>query len=143
MRKLLTLYFFQTVCKISYDNLCTRFTQHVKSSAFESRCSKVKIPSQVRREERLSFTKLKLGILIDSDAKLFKYLIECTAHEKSVGTWLNLKFTRKTDPISFNDRDGLKLSKGSSGGATPFTLNPCLSRTYFQEDLMCDIKFTQ
>ena len=45
--------------------------------------------------------------------------------------------------MSFNDRDGLKLSKGSSGGATPFTLNPCLSRTYFQEDIMCDIKFTQ
>ena len=32
-------------------------------------------------------------------------------------------------PISFSDRDGLKLSRGSSGGATPFTFNPCLSRT--------------
>lgn len=125
--------------------------QHMKSSAFESSRSKVEIPGQVRRAERLSFSKLKLGILIDSDAKLFKYLpvIQCTcivlgsAHQKSVGTWLNLKFTWKTDPISFNDCDGLKLSKGSSGGATPFTLNPCLSRTYFQEDIMCDIKFTQ
>lgn len=57
---------------------------------------------------------------------------------KTLGSHLNLKFTWKTDPISFNDRDGLKLSKGSSGGATPFTLNPCLSRTYFQEDIMCD-----
>ena len=34
-----------------------------------------------------------------------------------------------THPISFSDRDGLKLSRGSSGGATPFTFNPCLSRT--------------
>ena len=34
-----------------------------------------------------------------------------------------------THPNSFNDRDGLKLSRGSSGGATPFTFNPCLSRT--------------
>ena len=42
--------------------------QHMKSSA--SSRSKVKIP-----EERLSFSKLKLRILIDSDTKLFKYLI--------------------------------------------------------------------
>ena len=35
----------------------------------------------------------------------------------------------RTYPISFKDRDGLKLSKGSSGGATPFTLKPWLSRT--------------
>ena len=48
--------------------------QHMKSSAFESSRSKVKLPGQVRREERLSFSKLKLRILIDSDPKLFKYL---------------------------------------------------------------------
>ena len=42
--------------------------QHMKSSA--SSRSKVKIP-----EERLSFSKLKLRILIDSDTKLLKYLI--------------------------------------------------------------------
>ena len=52
--------------------------QHMKSLAFESSRSKVKIPSQVRREERLSFSKLKLRILIDSDTNLFKYLIQCT-----------------------------------------------------------------
>jgi len=40
-----------------------------------------------------------------------------------------------THPNSFNDRDGLKLSRGSSGGATPFTLNPCLSRTCSQKSL--------
>lgn len=33
-------------------------------------------------------------------------------------------------PMSFNDLDGLKLSKATSGGATPFTANPCPSRTY-------------
>ena len=34
-----------------------------------------------------------------------------------------------TNPKSFKDRDDMKLSKASSGGATPLTLSPCLSRT--------------
>ena len=61
----------------------------MKSPASESKPlqsrSKGEIPSRARRKERLSSFKLKRAFLIDSDAKLFMYLIQCisrSAHEK-------------------------------------------------------------
>ena len=61
----------------------------MKSSAYESKpfqsCSKGEIPRRTRRKERLSRFKLKQAFLIDSDAELFMYLIQCiigSAHEK-------------------------------------------------------------
>ena len=52
----------------------------MKSLASESkplqRRSKVEIPSQARRKERLGHSKLKEPFLIDSDAELFMYLIQ-------------------------------------------------------------------
>ena len=47
-----------------------------ESKPFQS-CSKGKIPSRVRWKEWLSCSKLKQAFLIDSDAKLFMYLIQC------------------------------------------------------------------
>ena len=55
-----------------------------ESKPFQSR-SKGEIPSRARRKERLSRFKLLQAFLIDSDAELFMYLIQCTsrsAHEK-------------------------------------------------------------
>ena len=55
-----------------------------ESKPFQSR-SKGEIPSRVRRKERLSRVKLKRAFIIDSDAELFMYLIQCispSAHEK-------------------------------------------------------------
>ena len=52
----------------------------MKSSASESKSlqsrSRVEIPGQARREERLGRSKLKEPFLIESDAKLFMYLIQ-------------------------------------------------------------------
>ena len=55
--------------------------RYMKSSAseseqFQSRF-KVEIPGWARRKERLSRSKLKQAFLIDSDAELFIYLIQC------------------------------------------------------------------
>ena len=47
-----------------------------ESKLFQSR-SKVEILGRARREEWLSRSKLKQAFLIDSDAKLFMYLIQC------------------------------------------------------------------
>ena len=47
-----------------------------KSKASQSR-SKGEIPSRSRRRERLSCFKLKQSYLLDSDAELFIYLIQC------------------------------------------------------------------
>ena len=47
-----------------------------KSKPFQSR-SKGEIPGRARRKERLSRSKLKQAFLIDSDAELFMYLIQC------------------------------------------------------------------
>ena len=56
-----------------------------ESKPFQSR-SKAAFPSRARREEQLSATKLKQVFLIDSDAELSMYLIQCnssaSAHEK-------------------------------------------------------------
>ena len=54
---------------------------YMKSSASESKPfqsrSKGEIPGRARRKERLSRSKLKQAFLIDSDAELFMYLIQC------------------------------------------------------------------
>ena len=47
-----------------------------ESKAFQSR-SKGEIPARARRKERLSRSKLKQAFLIDLDAELFMYLIQC------------------------------------------------------------------
>ena len=47
-----------------------------QSKAFQSR-SKGEIPGQARRKERLSRFNLKQAFLIDLDAELFMYLIQC------------------------------------------------------------------
>ena len=47
-----------------------------ESKAFQSR-SKGDIPGRSRRKERVSRSKLKQAFLIDSDAELFVYLIQC------------------------------------------------------------------
>ena len=39
---------------------------------------KAKLPGRARRKERLSRSKLIQAFLIDLDAKLFMYLIQCT-----------------------------------------------------------------
>ena len=53
----------------------------MKSSASESKPfhsrSNGEIPGRARRKERLSRSKLKQAFLIDSDAELFMYLIQC------------------------------------------------------------------
>ena len=47
-----------------------------ESKPFQSR-STVEIPGPAWREERLSRSKLKKAFLIDLDAELFAYLIQC------------------------------------------------------------------
>ena len=47
-----------------------------ESKAFQSR-SKGEIPGRASRKERVSRSKLKQAFLIDSDAELFIYLIQC------------------------------------------------------------------
>ena len=47
-----------------------------ESKAFQGR-SKLEIPDRARRKERLSRSKLKRAFLIDSEAELFTYLIQC------------------------------------------------------------------
>ena len=74
-------HFRQTAYKIRYNNLCISFgTWKVwcqsESKLFQS-CSKGKIPGRTRWKEWLSRSKLKQVFLIDSDAKLFMYLIQC------------------------------------------------------------------
>ena len=53
-----------------------------ESKPFQSR-SKGEIPGWARRKERLSRCKLKQAFLIDSDAELFMYLIQCIR----LGSW--------------------------------------------------------
>ena len=47
-----------------------------ESKPFQSR-SKGEIPGRARRKERLSRYKLKQALLIDADAEIFMYLIQC------------------------------------------------------------------
>ena len=58
-----------------------RYVRYMKSlvsetKPFQSR-SKGEIPGRARRKERVSRSKLKQAFLIDSDAELFMYLIQC------------------------------------------------------------------
>ena len=57
------------------------WVRYTKSSASESKPfqtrSKSEIPGRARQKERLSRSKLKETFLIDSDAELFMYLIQC------------------------------------------------------------------
>ena len=66
----------------------------MKSSASESkpfqRRSKSEIPGRARRKERLSRSKLKQAFLIDSDAELFMYLIQCIRF----GSWKDRRLNR-------------------------------------------------
>lgn len=54
--------------------------RHMKSSASESKLlqsrSRVTIPGQARRKEWLGPSKLKESFVIDSDVKLFMYVIQ-------------------------------------------------------------------
>ena len=47
-----------------------------ESKAFQSR-SKDEIPGRAKRKEQLNRSKLKQAFLIDSDAEIFMYLIQC------------------------------------------------------------------
>ena len=73
--------FGQPACKIRYYNLSITQVRYIKSLASESKPfqsrSTVEIPGPARREEQLSRSKLKQAFLIDSDAELFMYLIQC------------------------------------------------------------------
>ena len=57
------------------------WVRYMKSLVSESKLlqshSKGEIPSRARQKERLSHSTLKQVFLIDSDAKLFMYLIQC------------------------------------------------------------------
>ena len=66
-------------------------TSASESKPFQSR-STVEIPGRTRRAERLSRSKLKEVFLIDSDAELIMYLIQCRGvatctHGTHVRTW--------------------------------------------------------
>ena len=60
-----------------------------ESKPFQSR-SKGEIPGRARRKERLSRSKLKQAFLIDSDAELFMYLIQCIRF----GSWKDRRLNR-------------------------------------------------
>ena len=49
---------------------------HEKNQRLDQCRSKVEIPGQARREERLISTKLKQAFISDSDADLFMYLMQ-------------------------------------------------------------------
>ena len=60
-----------------------------KSKPFQSR-SQGEIPDQARQKERPSRSKLKQASLIDSDAELFMYLIQCIRF----GSWKDRRLNR-------------------------------------------------
>ena len=63
-----------------------------ESKPFQSR-STIEIPGPARRKERLSRSKLKQALLIDSDAELFMYLIQCIRF----GSWKDRSLNRALD----------------------------------------------
>ena len=83
-------HFGQTACKKHYNNLCNRFGTWKKSASesmpFQSRNSR-----RARREERLTHSKLKQAFIIDSDADLFMYLMQCTRF----GLWTGPNLARR------------------------------------------------
>ena len=74
----------------------------MKSSASESKVfqsrSKGEIPGRPRRKERVSRSKLKQAFLIDSDAELFMYLIQCFRF----GSWKIRRLNWALDPLPFS-----------------------------------------
>ena len=72
-----------------------------ESKPFQSR-SKGEIPGWARRKERLSRSKLKQAFLIDSDAELFMYLIQCIRF----GSWKVRRLNRALYgyPVDFKRR---------------------------------------
>ena len=66
-----------------------------ESKAFQSR-SKGEIPGPARRKERLIRSKLKQAFLIDSDAELFMYLIQCIRF----GSWKVRRLNRALEYFS-------------------------------------------
>ena len=66
-----------------------------ESKPFQSR-SKGEIPGRARRKERLSRSKLKQAFLIDSDAELFMYLIQCIRF----GSWKDRRLNRALIDLS-------------------------------------------
>ena len=69
--KLLTKYVIRVYALKSYMK-----SSASEAKAFQSR-SKGDFPGRARRKERLSRSKLKQAFLIDSDAELSIYLIQC------------------------------------------------------------------
>ena len=111
------------------------YVQYMKISASKSKpfqsCSKGKIPSRARRKEWLSCSKLKQAFLIDSDAKLFMYLIQCIRF----GSWklrhvnqvlLSLKKT------CFTTYHLLLLCKASCEALVNSTTRSSVANTYWE-----------
>ena len=71
---------FWQPCKILWKNLRIR-VRYIKCLATESKAfqgrSNSKVPARLGEKNRLSRSKLKQAFLIDSDAELFMYLIQC------------------------------------------------------------------
>ena len=80
-------HFGQTACKIRYNNVCITFGTWKVRRLNQSR-SIVEIPGRVRRDKRLSRSKLKKAFLIDSDVEIIKNIIQFfgLANEK-FGVW--------------------------------------------------------
>ena len=101
----------------------------MKSSVFESKAfqsrSKGKIPGQTRRKEWLSRSKLKQAFLIDSDAELFMYLIQCIRF----GSWKlrHLNRALRSKPTNLSSKNVwqplLFISPNESNKPTQQTIN--------------------
>ena len=81
-----------------------------ESKAFQSR-SKGEIPGRARWKEWLSRSKLKQAFLIDSEAKLFMYLIKCIRfgswkvwHLNRALVWLYFKNMMRENTCTVRDR---------------------------------------
>ena len=99
-----------------------------ESKPFQSR-SKGEIPGQARRKERLSRSKLKQAFLIDSDAELFMYLIQCIRF----GSWKVRRLNRALMTSSFEEHAKRALArKGWESGPCAFLdcLGPLLFNYY-------------
>ena len=77
---------------------------------FQSR-SKGEISGRARRKERLSRSKLKQEFLIDSDAELFMYLIQCirfgswkVRRLNRAKSWLSMKHWSKNKENTYNQK---------------------------------------
>ena len=75
------------------------YVRYIKSSASESKQlqsrSKGEIPGRARQKEQLSLSKLKQAFLINSDAELIMYLIQCIRF----GSWKVRRLSRALDVL--------------------------------------------